>query len=116
MMSILIKGIRLKVKVGENIGEEIKTEIGIAQGDEIKTEIGIAQGDCLSAVIFIYFLAKFINPTTPDTDHSYACTRQPILPVEHFDHGYYKTSENTYLKSNQNMQMISHGHSQPNTE
>ncbi len=82
MMSIFIKDVKVNIKVGKNIGEEIETEIGIAQGD------------CLSTVLFIYFLAKSINPTPPDTDHNYACTRQPILPVEHFDHGYYKTSEN----------------------
>ncbi len=56
--------------------------------------------DCLSAVLVIYFLAKSINPTPPDTDHSYACTRQPILSVQHFDPGYLKTSENTYFEIN----------------
>ncbi len=68
------KGYKTKGQSWQNIGEEIKTEIGITQGD------------CHSAELFIYFLAKSINPTPPDTDHSYACTRQPILPVEHFDH------------------------------
>ncbi len=62
MMSILIKDVKPKVKVGKNICEEVKTEIGIVQGD------------CLSAVLSIYFLAKSINPTPPDTDHRYVST------------------------------------------
>ncbi len=68
---------KLKVKVGKNTGKEIKTEVGSAKGDY------------LSAVLFIYYLARSIDPTIPDTDHNYACIRFPILQAEH---GYYKPS------------------------
>ena len=44
MMSLLIKDVDLRVKVGKEIGENIKTEIGIAQGY------------CLSAALFIFYL------------------------------------------------------------
>ena len=46
IMSILIKDVSLKVKIGTEICESIETDIGIAQGD------------CLSAVLFIFYLAR----------------------------------------------------------
>ena len=46
IMSILIKDVSLKVKIGTEIGESIETDIGIAQGD------------CLIAVLFIFYLAR----------------------------------------------------------
>ena len=46
MMSLLIKDVNLRVKVGSE------------KGENIKTEIGIAQGDCLSAILFIFYLAR----------------------------------------------------------
>ena len=49
MLSILIMDVKLKIRVGQVIGEEITTEIGIAQGD------------CLSAVLFIFYLAITLN-------------------------------------------------------
>ena len=45
MMSVLINDVVLTVKVGKELGEQIKTEVGIVQGD------------CLSAVLFIFYLA-----------------------------------------------------------
>ena len=49
MLSILILDVRLKVKVGDQ------------EGEEIITEVGIAQGDCLSAILFILYLAITLN-------------------------------------------------------
>ena len=46
MMAVLISDVVLTVKLGKELGEQIKTEVGIAQGD------------CLSAVLFIFYLAK----------------------------------------------------------
>ena len=45
IMKVLIMDITLNVKVGNTVG------------NDIKTEIGIAQGDCLSALLFIVYLA-----------------------------------------------------------
>ena len=58
MMSLLIKDVSLRVKVGKVIGENIKTEIGIAQGD------------CLSAVLFNFYLARSMNTENAATDPS----------------------------------------------
>ena len=58
MMSLLIKDVNLRVKVGKE------------KGENIKTEIGIAQGDCLSAVLFIFYLARSMNTENAATDPS----------------------------------------------
>ena len=50
MMAVRISDVVLTVKVGKELG------------DEIKTVVGIAQGDCLSAVLFIFYLAKSLTP------------------------------------------------------
>ena len=72
MLSILILDVRLKVRVGN------------CEGEEIITEVGIAQGDCLSAVLFILYLAITL-----------AAREEPIItPTEHHDHNYYKPVKN----------------------
>ncbi len=68
MMSVLINGVKLKVKVGKHTGEEIKTNVGIAQGD------------CLSAVLFIYYLAKSLNAPPNQNDNNYSRAETPIAP------------------------------------
>ena len=55
MMAVLISDVVLTVKVGKELGEQIKTEVGIAQGD------------CLSAVLFIFYLAKYLTQRMPRT-------------------------------------------------
>ena len=49
MMYLLINNAKLKVRVGGSLGEEILTNIGAAQGD------------CLPALLFIFYLAQFVN-------------------------------------------------------
>ena len=49
MMYLLINNAKLKVRVGGSLG------------DEILTNIGAAQGDCLPALLFIFYLAQFVN-------------------------------------------------------
>ena len=44
------------------------TVVSHIQGENIKTEIGIAQGDCLSAVLFIFYLARSMD-TKKATTH-----------------------------------------------
>ena len=58
IMSILIKDVSLKVKIGTEIGESIKTDIGIAQGD------------CLSPVLFIFYLARSMDTKNKIRDPS----------------------------------------------
>lgn len=53
MMYILIHDVKLNVRLGKTTG------------DEMPTNIGITQGDCLSALLFIFYLAKTIKEKLP---------------------------------------------------
>ena len=86
MMSVLINEVKLKVKVGKHTGEEIETNVGIAQGD------------CLSAVLFIYYLAKSLNTPSNQDDHNYSRAETPIAPNEHHDHNYHRTTLGNYFE------------------
>ena len=84
MMTVLISDVVLTVKVGTELGEQIKMEVGIAQGD------------CLSAVLFIFYLAKSLTPNREWIEHNYASVEQcgNILPEECIeDHDYYRKTE-----------------------
>ena len=64
MMYLLINSVKLKVRVGRSLGEEILTYIGVVQGD------------LLSAVLFIFYLAKFVDvipglPTKEDFGNNF---------------------------------------------
>ncbi len=76
LLQILITDVTLRIKIGKELGPEFTTKKGIAQGD------------CLSAVLFIYYLAKTLNPDK-QLDHNY--TRKPELTCtdELKDHNYY---------------------------
>ena len=50
MMYLLVKDVKLKVRIGK------------LTGDRISTTIGVCQGDCLSALLFIFYLAHIIKP------------------------------------------------------
>ena len=65
MLSVLILDVRLKVRVGDCVGEEIIAEVGIAQGD------------CLSAVLFILYLAITLEREVMQTV-SHCLLRQPL--------------------------------------
>ena len=92
MLSILILDVRLKVRVGDQ------------EGEEIITEVGITQGDCLSAILFILYLAITLNgeePTVIPTehhDHTYNVPQKnyinTVIPTEHQDHNYYVPQKN----------------------
>ena len=61
MIHLLIADVNLMVRIGKEIGEGIKTNIGVIQGD------------CLSALLFIFYLAHIIKPISLETtreDHS----------------------------------------------
>ena len=49
LIYLLISGVKLKVRIGKELG------------DSIQTNIGVVQGDCLSAILFIYYLAKSVK-------------------------------------------------------
>ena len=55
LLNILISDVKLKVRVGSQFGEDMKTNVGVVQGD------------CLSAVLFIFYLAKSVKPLPPVT-------------------------------------------------
>ena len=83
MMAVLISDVILTVKVGKELGEQIQTEVGITQGD------------CLSAVLFIFYLAKSLTPNRECMEHNYASVEQcgNILPEKCKDHDYYTKTE-----------------------
>ena len=56
MMYLLINGVKLNVRIGKQLGEWIKTNIGVCQGD------------CLSALLFIFFLAHILKPFPKGTN------------------------------------------------
>ena len=49
MMYLFINNVKLKVRVGRSLGEKILTNIGVVQGD------------LLSALLFIFYLANFVD-------------------------------------------------------
>ena len=55
-MFLLVKDVRLRFEVRKE------------EGENIKTKIGIAQGDCLSAVLFIFYLARSMDTENEATD------------------------------------------------
>ena len=56
MMHLLITDVKLMVRIGKTLGVPIDTNIGVAQGD------------CLSALLFIFYLAHIIGPISPETN------------------------------------------------
>ena len=60
LLHILTNDVKLKVRVGADYGPECTTSVGIMQGD------------CLSAVLFILYLAKALSSRPPlETGHPY---------------------------------------------
>ena len=56
MMHLLITDVKLMVRIGKTLGVPIDTNIGVAQGD------------CLSALLFIFYLAHVIGPISSETN------------------------------------------------
>ena len=69
--------------------------MGKELGEPFKTEVGIAQGDCLSAILFIFYLAKSLTPNRECIEHNYASVEQcgNTLPEECKDHDYFRKTE-----------------------
>ena len=65
LLHLLTNNVKLKVRVGSDYSEDFTTIIGIMQGD------------CLSAVLFIFYLAKALDERSPiETEHSYTLTAE----------------------------------------
>ncbi len=75
LLDLLINEVKYKVKIGKN------------EGTEFKTEIGIAQGDCLSAVLFIYYLAFALSEKK---EHQQLIDHNYNLPIERKPDNKYK--------------------------
>ena len=88
LMHILINSVELYVKINN-----------ITSSNPIHTNTGICQGDCLSAILFIYYLAKSLSPKTSTyDDHNY--TKNPENKIEqhpYTEHNYSKYIENPFV-------------------
>ena len=85
LLNLLVNDVSIKVRVGQETGEEINTLLGIMQGD------------CLSAILFIVYLAQVMTPSMPthQAEHSYAVNAllypvptSPKKPIHQEDHSY----------------------------
>ena len=78
IMKILLEGVQYCVRVGNNTGKPFK----------IKT--GSPQGDCLSAILFVFYLAISLGYEVHMKDHSYALPTHLAnkIPLELEDHNY----------------------------
>ena len=83
LFHILITETSLQIRVNNELGEEFITERGIAQGD------------CLSAVLFIYYLAKSLNQENQN-EHNYAKKQEPVNYPELEDHNYARRTQNYF--------------------
>ena len=85
LLNLLVNDVSIRVRVHKETGEEINILLGIMQGD------------CLSAILFIVYLAQIITPKMPihPSDHSYAkyvrlnpVPISPRKPAHKEDHSY----------------------------
>ena len=67
MMYLLINDVILNVRIGNETGRDILTSIGICQGD------------CLSALLFILYLANASKPLTRNTKRETRRSQQNIM-------------------------------------
>jgi len=67
----------------------ICVRVGKALGDRFCTYQGIMQGDCLSAILFVFYLARALDNFNT-TDHNDTLSDdQNTIPESHCDHNYY---------------------------
>ena len=61
----------------------LRVEIGNETRKDIMTNTGIPQGDCLSALLFMLYLAQALNPTrtTTENEHNYSKARYDAITI-----------------------------------
>ena len=99
ILKILIEDVKIRVRNGNETG------------DEFKTNKGIPQGDCLSPVLFTLYLAKALEKQKADKikeemlDHTaYACENvnsENLLPEHLVDHSYDRKTNKELLINQQ---------------
>ena len=71
---------------------KLQVRVGKTLSNDFTTQVGIMQGDCLSAILFILYLAHALNhrPDPLEAEHSYASLRTltPIPCQTLQDHSY----------------------------
>ena len=83
LFHLLINDVNIYVKVNDCISDQ-----------PIETNTGICQGDCLSAVLFIYYLAKSLSTRTEISEHSYNTpAEEEIRPPILEEHSYAKYTQ-----------------------
>ena len=60
----LLKKFEIRMMYLHTNNVKLKMRVERSSGEEILTNIGVAQGDCLSALLFIFYLAKFVDVIT----------------------------------------------------
>ena len=62
----------------------LRVNIGYETGEDIMTDTGVRQGDCLSALLFILYLAQALKPTrtTTENEHNYSKARHDDITTE----------------------------------
>ena len=59
---------------------KLKVTVGADYGPGFKTSVGIMQGNCLSAVLFIFYLAKALSSRPPlETEHCYTSSSSVLI-------------------------------------
>ena len=101
IIKVLTEDVILRVKIGNETGEDIVTDTGVPQGD------------CLSAHLFILYLAQALKPTrtTTENEHNYskarhdAITTEKEISIKEQDHSYSLPSliSNTEIKKYLNL-------------
>ena len=92
MIKILLEGVQYVVKCSNILGEPFSTNVGSPQGD------------CISALLFVFYLAMSLGFNLALKDHSYALP--PCLaekqPIEIHEHNYALSPTNLYKLCKQN--------------
>ena len=94
MMKILVEDVKLRIRIGKSVSEEVKTNIGVPQGD------------CLSPILFIIYLAEALKPTRSIAvpshieDHMYSKLNSLLMIDQQYADDVSWITNNTVIKEN----------------